>query len=556
MSHPSTALFDKHRQLLDQAVQAVTERSHWTPYAEVPSPKTYGDAATETGRSAFSAYLGKPFPLQQTGCTRQLGAERSPWGPTLGITYPAGDPDVLLASAQEARVAWERAGARARTGVLLEALSRLHKRSFEIAHAVMMTTGQGWMMAFQAGGPHAQDRALEAIAWAWREQSAVPTETVWEKPQGRGEPLRMRKNYEIVGRGVALVIGCATFPTWNTYPGLFAALATGNPVLVKPHDNAILPAAITVAVLREVLAESGFDPHVAQLAVTARPEDTRYLATHEAVATVDFTGSSQFGQWLLENCKQAQVYAELSGVNHVVIESTGAYRAMLKNLAFSLSLYSGQMCTTPQAIIVPSEGISTDEGPKSFQQVSEDLGQAIAEFVGDPKIAQSVLGAIQSDATLRRIEEAPRLAEVVLPSRAVEHPDFPRARVHTPVLLRCDADNETAYMQERFGPITFVVKAQSAAAAIALAGRLAREHGALTAGLYSTRQEVVDAMVESSLRSNVALSINLTEGVFLNQSAAFSDYHGTGGNPAANASFADAAFVASRFRVVQRRSHV
>ena len=54
----------------------------------------------------------------------------------------------------------------------------------------------------------------------------------------------------------------------------------------------------------------------------------------------------------------------------------------------------------------------------------------------------------------------------------------------------------------------------------------------------------------------MALSINLTGGVFVNQSAAFSDYHGTGGNPSANASYSDSAFVANRFRVVQRRHHV
>ncbi|HRF74516.1 MAG TPA: phenylacetic acid degradation protein PaaN, partial [Accumulibacter sp.] len=52
------------------------------------------------------------------------------------------------------------------------------------------------------------------------------------------------------------------------------------------------------------------------------------------------------------------------------------------------------------------------------------------------------------------------------------------------------------------------------------------------------------------------LSINLTGGSFVNQSSAFSDYHGTGGNPAANGSYADAAFVANRFRVVQRRYHL
>ena len=49
---------------------------------------------------------------------------------------------------------------------LPEILDRLNKRSFEIATAVMMTTGQGWMMAFQAGAPHAQDRGLEAVAYA------------------------------------------------------------------------------------------------------------------------------------------------------------------------------------------------------------------------------------------------------------------------------------------------------------------------------------------------------------------------------------------------------
>ena len=56
--------------------------------------------------------------------------------------------------------------------------------------------------------------------------------------------------------------------------------------------------------------------------------------------------------------------------------------------------------------------------------------------------------------------------------------------------------------------------------------------------------------------AGVALSINLTGGVFVNQSAAFSDFHGTGANPAANASLTDAAYVASRFRVVQHRAHV
>ena len=93
-----------------------------------------------------------------------------------------------------------------------------------------------------------------------------------EKPQGKREPLRLSKTFRIVPRGLALVIGCNTFPTWNSYPGLFASLVTGNPVVVKPHRRAVLPLAITVAVAREVLAETGFDPNVVCLAVEGEDE--------------------------------------------------------------------------------------------------------------------------------------------------------------------------------------------------------------------------------------------------------------------------------------------
>jgi phenylacetic acid degradation protein paaN len=524
----------------------------------MPSPKVYGDEAPAQGQQAFQALLGQAFELEQPGQTGWLAPERSPYGMALDVRYPVCNPQALLDAAQAAMPAWQALGAAGRTGVCLEALARLNRQSFEIAHAVMATTGQGWMMAFQAGGPHAQDRALEAVAWAWREQRFVPAEAVWEKPQGKNPPLRMKKHFEVVGRGVGLVIGCATFPTWNTYPGLFAALATGNPVVVKPHSQAVLPAALTVRTLRQVLAEEGLDPNLVTLCVTEDRGVTQALARHPAVASIDFTGGNTFGQWLLRECRQAQVYAELAGINHVVIDSTDAYKAMLGNLAFTLSLYSGQMCTTTQAILVPAGGIATDEGHKSAEQVEADLAGAIQRFLSKTEVACAVLGAIQSPDTLARIEQAQSgaLGRVLLPSQALTHPEHPGAAVRTPVLLACDAADEALYMEERFGPIAFVVRVADTAAAVALSERMVRTHGALTAGLYSTDATVVDAMTRATWRSKVALSVNLTGGVFVNQSAAFSDFHATGGNPAANACYADSAFVANRFRVVQKRYHI
>jgi phenylacetic acid degradation protein paaN len=555
MTHP---LFESHRAKLDAALNAIHTRGYWAAYNEMPSPKTYGETAPDDGKKAFEAHLGQKFDLQQPGTTTWLGGEQSPFGIDLNVTYPVCDIEALIASGQAAMTGWQAAGVEGRTGLCIEMLDRLNAQSFEIAHAVMMTTGQGWMMAFQAGSPHAQDRGLEAVTYAYREQSFVPAEAAWEKPQGKNPPLVMKKHFEIVGRGVAVVVGCGTFPTWNTYPGLFAALATGNAVIVKPHENAILPAAITVRTIRAVLSEHGMDPNLVTLCIPDKRETTQALVTHTAVKSVDFTGGNVFGQWLIENCRQAQVYAELAGVNNIVIDSTDAYKAMLRNLAFTLSLYSGQMCTTSQALFVPAGGIDAEDGHKSYDEVCADLARAVEGFLAKPEVALAVLGAVQSPATLERIVLANggTLGQVLLASKKLDNPEFPKAEVHTPVLLACDASDESAYMEERFGPITFVVRCADTTSAIALSERIVSTHGALTAGIYSTSSEVVDAMTAATWRSKVALSINLTGAVFVNQSTAFSDYHGTGGNPAANASYSDSAFVANRFRVVQRRTHV
>lgn len=551
-----TNLFQKHQNTLNQAIEAIHNRGYWSPYKEQPSPKIYGETADEDGKKAVSAYFSTLFDLGQPGKIGVANTEKSPYGVSVDIAYSVCDINALVDAAKKAQKSWQEIGAKGRVGICLEILDRINKRSFEIAHAVMLTTGQGWMMAFQAGGPHAQDRGLEAVAYAWDEMKDIPAEAIWEKPQGKNPPLIMKKHYEIVGRGVGLVIGCGTFPTWNTYPGLFAALATGNPVIVKPHSNAILPAAITVKIIRDVLQEEGLDPNLVSLAVVNKRDETQALALHPDIKSIDFTGSNVFGEWLIKNAKQAQVYAELAGVNNIVIESTDDYKGMLRNIAFTLSLYSGQMCTTSQAIIIPSAGIETNLGPKSFDEVAADLASSIEKLLSDPAIAVQILGAIQSSQTLERIEESATLGKVILASRAIEHPDFPNACVRTPLLLSCDASDEKAYMEERFGPISFLVKVKDKDAAIELSERIVKEHGALTVGLYSANVDYINKMVESTWRSGVALSINLTSGVYVNQSGAFSDYHGTGANPSANASYSDSAFVANRFRVIQRREHI
>jgi phenylacetic acid degradation protein paaN len=554
MTHP---LLTQHSETLNRAVQATRERAYWSHFPESPSPRAYGETAAADGEAAFQARLGRSFPLEQPATGGEVGEEISPYGLRLDIRYPhLSDPDRLLDAMAAALSAWRDAGPQVRAAVCVEILERLNRRSFEMAYAVMHTTGQAFVMAFQAGGPHAQDRGLEAVAYAYDEMSRIPATAYWEKPQGKRDPLRMDKSFTVVPRGIALVIGCNTFPTWNAYPGFFASLATGNAVVVKPHPGAILPLAITVAVCREVLEAAGFDPNLVCLAAEARDERIAgVLATHHAVRIVDFTGSTEYGDWLEQHARQAQVYAEKSGVNTVVVDSTDDFAGMCRNLAFSLSLYSGQMCTAPQNILVPRDGIATDGGRKSFDDVTAGIAGAVRDLLGDDARAVEVLGAIVNDGVLRRLSQASDLGDVVLESRSIRHPQFPDAVVRTPVLVRLDAQDEQIFGRECFGPVAFVIAADSTEHSLDVFRRVTAEHGAITASVYSTDEKVLDAAEDATLAAGVALSCNLTGGVYVNQSAAFSDFHATGANPAANASLTDSAFVANRFRVVQSRRH-
>jgi phenylacetic acid degradation protein paaN len=546
-----------HQPLLEEALGAIRKRGYWSAFRESPSTKIWGEDAPAAGKAAFDSLLGKEFAVSTPGARGTVAPERPPYGIELGVRYPhltAAGVDELVAAARAGVPGWRDAGPLRRAAVGIEILQRINLRSFELAHAVMHTTGQAFVMAFQAGGAHALDRALEAIAYAYDAMAAVPASVLWEKPRGRGEPQRLAKTYTVVPRGIALVVGCATFPTWNSYPGLFASLVTGNPVVVKPHPHAVLPMAITVSVARDVLAECGFDPDLVTLAVEEQGESlASVLAVHPAVRIVDFTGSTAYGEWLEDNARQALVFTEKAGVNAVVIDSTDDLAGMAANLAYSLALYSGQMCTAPQVLLVPTGGVSADGRACSVDDVVHALRDALDELLGEPAKAAAILGAIVDDNVLKRLEAASSLGSVAIPSKTLEHKDFPAARLRTPLVVRVSADDIDAYGAECFGPVAFIVETRDTDHSLAIWQQLTASRGALTAAVYSTDPSLVERAEHIALDCGVSISSNLTADVYVNQTTAFSDFHATGANPAANASLTDAAFVAGRFRIVESR---
>lgn len=542
-----------HSETLDRALLAIDERTYWSAYPE--HPKAYGEDAPSEGEDSFNALIGKDFVTGQMSDGFTAVEETSPYGISLGISYPSTTVDRVVQDAKTAMATWSKTSPDERAEVCLEILARLASSSFEMAHAVMHTTGQSFLMAFQAGGPHALDRALEAVAYTYREQKRIPGPVTWEKPQGSRPPLVIDKSWVIKPRGVAVTVGVSTFPTWNGYPGVFASLAAGNPVIVKPHQATVLPLAMLVRTARQVLADMGHDPNAMQMIVdTPGALVAKDLVMRPEVGIVDYTGGSAFGNWLEENVRHAEVYTEKAGVNSVIVDSLADAKGAFRNLSVSMTMYSGQMCTTPQNLFVPQDGVPTADGHVSYDDIVSGFVGAIDGLLGDDARAASILGAIKGTDALDRVEVAEASGQVLSESRSVASDEFPDAVMRTPAIVEVGGADKDVYMTEMFGPVIYVVKTASRAESIELAREAATRNGAITWLAYTTDDDAVESIVDAAVDGGVSVAFNLTGGLFVNQSAAFSDFHVTGANAAGNSSLSDPAFVVRRFRVVGVRT--
>ena len=536
-----------HMDMLEKAIHAVHERSFFAAYPE--HPKAYSEEGNEKGLQWFNEQLGNNFTeLLQAGENDYCGDEASPYTQKmLDIKYPSFTPGQLVDNAKAGQREWRYTNINLRAAILIDSLERIKHRFFDIAYATMHTTGQPYMMSFQASGPHANDRALETIAIAVQEIRKFPHTAQWEKPMGKFN-ITVNKTWRALGRGVALVIGCSTFPVWNSIPGLYASLITGNAVIVKPHPGAILPIAIVVAEIQKALSEVGFNPNLVQLAADTNSNPiTKELAEHPDVKIIDYTGGNHFGDYI-ERLPGKIAFTEKAGVNSVILDSTNNLDAVLQNMAFAASLYSGQMCTAPQNFFIPASGVKTQDGTISYDEVVEKLAAAIDKIATDPKMGPGTLGAIQSLDTRQRVVDANNLeGRVLTSSKEVENPDFPHARTASPILLEVSADNKKIFSHEHFGPIAMVIKTTDTKQSVALAKELAQTKGAISCGAYTTDHTMRDYIMAEMEDAFTPVAFNLTGPIWMNQNAAFSDFHVTGGNPAGNATFTDAAYVVRRF---------
>jgi phenylacetic acid degradation protein paaN len=540
--------FLKHKALLERAIIAIRKREQFSYYPDAPQDLSYSKTAESEAQNNFIDLLGNRYTrLHQAPTTQWHGDEFSAYlQQPMDITYPVLAPGAIIANASRAMDTWANATVARRAAILIESLENLRRRFFDLAHATMHTTGQGYLMAFQASGPHAADRALEAIAGGYEEMTRLPSRAHWQKNDGNIN-VHLANEWKAYPKGISLVFGCSTFPVWNAVPAIYASLISGNPVIVKPHRSAILPLAILVGEIQNTLQQEDVSVNVCQLAVDSPGAlISTELARNDMVRLIDYTGGSEFANYL-KNIPGKTVFTEKAGVNSVIIDSVASFDPVARNLAFSLCLYSGQMFSKPQNFFIPHGGINTASGHLTFHEVAQKITDEIVLLSANAKLAAAVFGVISNKKVLETIQQAENVGKVLLKSRLVDHPVFSQATLRSPTVIEVGVDRPEVFTREWLGPVAVFIKTSGTGQSICLAQDIARRHGSITCAAYTTDPAMKLEIAEKMGRTGTPVSFNLGGGVYLNQNFAFSDFHLSGGNPSGSGSFTNTEFVVRRF---------
>ena len=541
-------LFEKYQPLIADTIKSISQGFFFNHYPELPSDKIYAENSIEEGYQKFKSNFNRKFEgLRQAMPESWKGEEESPFfQQNLNILYPSFDVMTLIERSRNELHKWRKISPEDRAGLLLESLERIRKRFFEIAFATMHTTGMGYTMAFQVSGPHAAQRALNAIASGYEALKRYPESRFGQVVQDEFG-IKLGKSWIPVPKGISLIIGCPYFPSRDTTPSIFASLITGNPVIVKPHSNSILPVAIVVSEIQKVFSEHGYDPNVCQLAIDSDDEKfMRSLVEHRDIKLIDYKGNCTMVNYL-ETVKDKTVFTEKFSVNSVIIDSVDDIDDVIKNIVISLSLFSGQMNNTPQNIFIPADGIITKHGEISYGTFVEKFIDQLAALINNEKGAQ-LLGAILDPETILKVEKLEKQnGRLLFKAAPFQHPEYKNARTLSPMIMELDPSQKDVYQREHFGPVGFFIKTKNSIHSLDLAADTADKKGSLFCSVFTTNEKFKEVVIDRITITNTPVTFNMVGNFYLDPKDNFENYHMTGGNTASKASASNLDFVQQRF---------
>ncbi|HEY3265427.1 MAG TPA: aldehyde dehydrogenase family protein [Armatimonadota bacterium] len=362
----------------------------------------------------------------------------------------AEDVDAAVKAAREAFATWRLVPAPRRAEILFRVGEMMVQRKEELARE--MTREMGKVLKESRGDVQEAIDMVYFIAGEGRRQHGYTAPS--ELPNKHGSCERMPI-------GVVAAITPWNFPSAIPIWKLAPALVLGNTVVFKPAEDTPLMAHRLV----EMFIEAGVPKGALNLVQGLGEDAGAALVDHDGVDLVSFTGSSETGRLIAQQCAGSfkRVSLEMGGKNAVVVLEDADI-----DLAVDASIWgafgtTGQRCTASSRLIVHRAvlGQFTERLLERTKALRLGAGDSASTDVG-PLISADALKKVEYYVNVGKEEGAK-----VLCGGAVA-PDAGTGHFYQPTIFADVKPTMRVAQEEIFGPVTAIIPVDSVDEAIAV----------------------------------------------------------------------------------------
>lgn len=343
--------------------------------------------------------------------------------------------DQAYRAAERAQKAWGATNAYARRAVFEKALRIIEEREAEISEVIIAELGGTRLKAgFEL---HlAKEFLRESIQLALRPEGKIIPSPI------DGKENRVYR----VPVGVVGVISPFNFPFLLSLKSVAPALALGNGVVLKPHQNTPIVGGSLVA---KIFEDAGLPGGLLNVVITDIAEIGDAFIEHPVPKVISFTGSDKVGRHVATVCAShfKSAILELGGNSALVVLDDADIDYAVDAAVFSRYVHQGQVCMAANRVLV-DRAIEAEFTEKFVAKVK-------TLKVGDPADPQTIIGPVinssQADAISGTVDQA--IAEG---ATALVHGTTTDNLVEPSVLTGVPAGS-ALLQQEIFGPVVFLV---------------------------------------------------------------------------------------------------
>jgi len=218
------------------------------------------------------------------------------------------------------------------------------------------------------------------------------------------------------------------------------AIAAGNAIIVKPHEETPLSALL----LAEAFEAAGLPPGLLQVVTGSGPVVGDALVTDPRVRTLSFSGGRETGERILGRAGMKKVGMELGSIAPVIVMADADLEAAVASNVSGAYWAAGQNCLHVQRLLVHED--IYDEFVRRFVSAAEGYR------VGDKLDEETDMGPMITEEAARRVESWVR--EAVDAGARLLTGGSRDGTFYAPTLLDRVSDQCSVAAKEVFGPVT------------------------------------------------------------------------------------------------------